>query len=172
MPFIIKGPKFSVVCSRLRRRISRKRLVLRRMGREAVKAFRGSIPYNTGIRKRKEPDGTPYKPLESSTLEVRRKRGITRKGAFILRETGTHIVDPMTILEIGDDHVTVGVRGSKNAMIASAQHSGFTTAPDSMIPNKKVPARKIFGISEMLATRLNQLIHEHITRGINRAGSQ
>lgn len=167
--FIIKGPKYSIVCENLSTRIGRRKMVLRRIGREAVKAFRGSTPYDTGIRKRRAPDGTPFAPLQSSTLDVRQKRGIKRKGAFILRETGTHIVDAMQILAIGADSVLIGVAGTKNKLLTGLHHTGFTTAPDSMIPNKRVPARRIFGMSNQLARTINLLIHQHLNEGIKSA---
>jgi len=141
-------------------------MVLRRMGREAVKAFRGSSPYSTGIRKRKAPDGTPFEPLKQSTLDIRQKRGIKRRGAFILRETGTHIIDQIRIIEIGNDYAIVGVEGGKNEIIASAHHTGFTTSESSMIPGKPVPARPIFGVSEELASKLNEIVDHFIRRGI------
>lgn len=166
--FTIKGPAASIVCRKLAQRIGRRRRILRRIGREAVKAFIGATPYDTGIRKRREPSGKPFAPLKKSTLEVRKRRGINRKGAFILRETGDHIVDAMTILKVKDDSVVVGVSGEENKLIASLHHTGFTTGPDSMIPNKKVPARRIFGMSAKLAKTVNEMIHNHIVRGIQR----
>ena len=120
--------------------------------------------YSTGIMKRKSPDGTDFIPLSPVTLEIRKMDGITRGPAFILRETGKHIMNGLKILTAREtrngSEVTVGWTGL-DKIIAEDQNKGFDiehTAQNKQSElrtwNVNVPARPFIGLSEELKSNL------------------
>lgn len=134
----------------------------------------GSGTYSNGILKRKSPDGTDYIPLSQTTLDIRKIDGNNRGAAFILRETGQHIMNGLKILKL-----TLGPRGGKlaeigwdgeNEEIAMKQNKGFSTVTvrenkqgEKRFTTTEVPARPFIGISEELQNNL-QTFWNKITR--------
>ena len=150
---IIRGPNPSKICSYIQGRIEARRILMATLSKLTSFALKGRSPFKTGIMQRRQPDGQIFAPLKDSTMGIRKKRGIQRGRSFILRETDTHILNQIRVLQLSKDLARIGVGETKNKMIASLQHSGFTTSPRSMVPNKKVPARAIFGFSNQLLNR-------------------
>jgi len=143
-------------------KVEQRILLLTELAKLTKKALRGEGRFLTGIKRRTEPEGTPFEPLKESTLSIRKKRDIERGPEFILRETDKHILDQIKVLEVTADLARVGVSGSKNRIIAAAHHAGFVTSPKSMIPNKVVPARRIFGFSKELLAEFNKTIQNFL----------
>ena len=120
--------------------------------------------YSTGIMKRKSPNGTDFIPLSPVTLEIRKMDGITRGPAFILRETGKHIMNGLKILSSREgrkgSEVTIGWRG-ENEQRAKEHNEGFSI-DHSRINSRgeksnwqiDVPARPFIGLSEELKSNL------------------
>jgi len=122
--------------------------------------------YQTGILRRTSPDGTPYVPLSESTLAIRKIDGNTRGPAFILRETGKHIMDGLKIITSSfgrkRSKMSIGWTG-EDAEIAAKQNKGFEEARPYRTSTDElrdfsviIPARPFIGISEEVQTVLQQ----------------
>ena len=81
-------------------------------------------------------------PLEESTMNVRKSRGIS--GSTPLFATGT-LYNSITSSKEG---LTFGAFGKNGKEYGNLQRTGFKTASNSMIPNKIVPARDFVRIGE------------------------
>ncbi|CAD6366735.1 phage virion morphogenesis protein [Shewanella xiamenensis] len=82
------------------------------------------------------PDGTPFAALSDYTLSVK-----SRNQDKILIERG-YLYN--LVYQTTEDQMQLG-----STMVYAAMHQfGGTTAPNSMIPNKAIPARPYLGISE------------------------
>jgi hypothetical protein len=127
--------------------------------------------YKTGILQGKSPDGSLYQALTISTLNIRRSKGVSRGGKYILRETDSHILNGLHII-----HQTSASRGGKsveigwtgeNADIAWKQNHGFSTEnpsfeyfglePKSGNEVVTVPGREFIGLSAELIDNLESL---------------
>lgn len=114
--------------------------------------------YSTGILQRKSPDGTPYAPLSETTLAMRKADGNSRGPAFILRETGKHIMDGLKIISRNTTRkgmkFEIGWVG-EDAKRASEHNAGFgwTIVYENSFGEKRfydvtVPARPFIGLSK------------------------
>lgn len=101
-------------------------------------------------------DGKPFKQLEESTKEIRKKRNdglkiLNRpesnkyKGVKKGKLRKTRIKRPTPSNLAFEIQMTGKWRGTTYGVL---HNEGFTTSSKSMIPNKKVPARKWFGITK------------------------
>jgi len=100
------------------------------------------------------PDGTPWEPLSPLTIE---RKGHNR----ILENRGT-LFDSLNY-QITGNTLTFG----SNQEYAAMQQFGGTTSPNSMFPNKPIPAREFIGISatddDMMTAILQQYLKDELT---------
>ncbi|WP_243033004.1 phage virion morphogenesis protein [Vibrio cincinnatiensis] len=93
------------------------------------------ISHDQRFRDQKSPDGVPWAPLSETTKALKTKNVDTILVLNdILRSTFNYQATPESLLF-----------GSP-LIYAATHHYGRITAPNSMIPNKEIPARQLLGV--------------------------
>ena len=96
------------------------------------------------------PDGTPWEPLSSTTLE--RKTRTDR----VLTEEGT-LADTLHY-QLASDGLSFG-----STLEYAAMHQfGGTTSPFSMFPNQDIPARPFIGIAPFEQDYIIEMVESHL----------
>lgn len=96
------------------------------------------------------PDGDPWAPLSPVTIE--------RKGhGDILRDSDT--LRGQLAYQLGDDELLFG----SNLEYAAMMQFGGTTSPNSMIPNKPIPARPFLGTSADDDAEILAILSDHLS---------
>ncbi|WP_299072873.1 phage virion morphogenesis protein [uncultured Paraglaciecola sp.] len=96
------------------------------------------------------PDGTPWEPLSPITIE---RKGHSR----ILENTGI-LFDNLAKQITGNElHF-----GATLKDYANMQQEGGITSPNSMIPNKTIPARPFIGLSESDEISIVSILKSHL----------
>jgi hypothetical protein len=133
--------------------------------------------YKFGIAKGTDYTGAPLAPLSEVTLKIREKvKGISRKGAFILRETSEHIFNGLHITHLagksntsGRNRVEIGWNKFDEQLVMLNEQDRMVTNPlveyrgkDISAPDVFVAARKIRGYSAELRENIIQILHNWI----------
>jgi len=126
---------------------------------EVKKSLRGEGEYLTGIKKKKQPDGKPFAPLKTSTLEIRRKRGISRGASFILRETDKKLLNNIDVLRVEKRFAVIGMKDQE--ILAMIQQSDRIVKVFGKA-RAFAPARIFIGFSEQVIKKILGILHKHL----------
>jgi len=101
------------------------------LGRHLNKAIQDNIKKGVDI------NDDPFEELKPITIALGGKQPLNRTGKMMkaISKTPATKAKPRFTLEITSKY-------------GALHHTGYTTSPESLLPNKKVPARKWFGIPE------------------------
>lgn len=97
------------------------------------------------------PDGEPWEPLSPTTLGLKPKN--TDK---ILIQEGDLMRD--LVPQVTDDSLEI----TNNRIYAAMQQFGGQTSPDSMIPNRTIPARPFLGFSATDEQDILAIARDHL----------
>ena len=109
-----------------------------------------------GIEESRDIDGKSFDSMRDSTVKIRERRGDgmrvlertktnTYKGVYKGKLRKTYIEPPTPSNLSFEIQMTGKWKGTTYGVL---HNEGFTTSPKSMIPGKRVPARKWFGITK------------------------
>lgn len=100
------------------------------------------------------PDGTPWEDLGDYTKAERSESGYWP--GQILQRSGRLAAS----IESGFDDTSASV--GTNVIYAAIQHYGGVTSPDSMIPNKEIPARPFLGLGEQHEDEILDILRDSL----------
>jgi phage virion morphogenesis protein len=100
------------------------------------------------------PDGTPWDDLSDYTKTERSERGYWP--GQILQRSGRLAASIES--DFDDNNASVGT----TVIYAAIQHHGGMTSPNSMIPNKPIPARPFLGLGEQQEADIMGILREFL----------
>jgi len=128
----------------------------------------GSYPY--GIAKHKSPDGSPYAPLSDETIRHRKwkakegKLDVARDRRYILRETGEHIYDGMTvslpIIQRGQTRIEVRFNDPKIARIHNEGRASYSSPWFKTTKTSRIPARPFIGFQDEFVRNFHYILKQ------------
>ncbi|EPR4994858.1 phage virion morphogenesis protein [Vibrio navarrensis] len=95
------------------------------------------ISHDQRFRDQKSPDGVPWAPLSETTKALKTKNVDT---ILVLN----HVLSGTLNYQASSDNLLFG----SPLEYAATHQFGRTTSPNSMIPNKEIPARPFLGVDE------------------------
>lgn len=95
------------------------------------------ISHDQRFRDQKSPDGVPWAPLSEATKSLKSKNVDT---ILVLN----HVLSGTLNYQASSDNLLFG----SPLEYAATHQFGRTTSPNSMIPNKEIPARPLLGVDE------------------------
>lgn len=95
------------------------------------------ISHDQRFRDQKSPDGIPWAPLSEATKSLKSKNVDT---ILVLN----HVLSGTLNYQASSDNLLFG----SPLEYAATHQFGRTTSPNSMIPNKEIPARPFLGVDE------------------------
>ena len=84
----------------------------------------------------------------TSTIPIRERRGQGSKPLVISGKMEERKIKQATVASPSFEIEMVGKSKRTEKIYGAFHHTGYTTSPNSAIPNRKVPARKWFGVSK------------------------
>ncbi|MBE3653489.1 phage virion morphogenesis protein [Vibrio navarrensis] len=96
------------------------------------------ISHDQRFRDQKSPEGIPWAPLSEATKSLKSKNVDT---ILVLN----HVLSGTLNYQASSDNLLFG----SPLEYAATHQFGRTTSPNSMIPNKEIPARPFLGLDEM-----------------------
>ena len=102
----------------------------------------------------RSPDGAAWADLTDYTKADREAAGYW-PGQKLQRRG--HLASSI-VSDFDETAATVGT----NVVYAAIQHFGGTTSPNSMIPNKEIPARPFLGISDHDEDEILDIVRDHL----------
>lgn len=112
------------------------------------------ISHDQRFRDQKSPDGVPWAPLSEATKSLKSKNVDT---ILVLN----HVLSGTLNYQASSDNLLFG-----SALEYAATHQfGRTTAPNSMIPNKEIPARPFLGVDTDDREMILETLSDYLMKG-------